>query len=184
MRILVTDSDTRSALAAVRALGRAGHEVITAGDRQPSLASVSRYCSGFEGYPHPGSDPDAFVTALVAIASRRRIDLLLPMTEITTLLATEHRERLPTGCRLPFPAARTVSAASDKAHVVRLADELGVPTPRTLVVDSADEGLAAIDLPFPVVVKPARSRVRTGSNWLSTGVSLCRGCHPIAANPD
>ena len=55
MRILVTDSDTRSALAAVRALGREGHEVITAGDRHPSLASVSRYCHGFEGYPNPGS---------------------------------------------------------------------------------------------------------------------------------
>ena len=171
MRILVTDADTRSALAAVRALGSAGHEVITAGSRHPSLASVSRYSSGFESYPNPGSDPDAFVTALAAMTHGRRIDMLLPMTEITTLLATEHRERLPTGCCLPFPEAKTVSLASDKAYVVRLANELGVPTPRTVVVGSLEDGLAAPDLQFPVVVKPARSRVRLGSTWLSTGVS-------------
>jgi predicted ATP-grasp superfamily ATP-dependent carboligase len=170
MRILVTDSDTRSALATVRALGRAGHEVIAAGDRQPSLASVSRYCASFEGYPHPGSDPDGFVTTLASIAQRRRVELMLPMTEITTLLATEYRECLPAECRLPFPDAQTVSAASDKAHVVRLAQEIGIPTPRTTVVGSTEEGMAA-GLPFPVVVKPARSRVRIGSNWLSTGVS-------------
>ncbi len=170
MRLLVTDSDTRSALAAVRALGRDGHEVIVAGDRHPSLASVSRYCGGFELYPHPGLNPEGFVKALVEIAYRRQIDLVLPMTEITTLLATEHRGQLPDGCSLPFPDALTVSFASDKAKIVRLAEELGIPTPRTLIVESADEGMAA-DLPFPVVVKPARSRVRTGSNWLSTGVS-------------
>ena len=170
MRILVTDSDTRSALAAVRALGKDGHEVIIAGDCHPSLASVSRYCSGFEPCPHPGLNPEGFITALVEIACRRQIDLLLPMTEITTLLATEHRGLLPDGCNLPFPDALTVSVASDKARIVRLAEELGVPTPKTFIVASADEGMAA-GLPFPVVVKPARSRVRIGSTWLSTGVS-------------
>lgn len=172
MRILVTDGDTRAALAAVRSLGRAGHDVIVAGERHPSLASVSRHCSGFEPYPNPGTDSEGFVAALAAIAERRRIDLLMPMTEITTLLATDHRDSLPSSCRLPFPEARTIAAASDKASMVRLATELGVPAPRTVVAASAAEGVKdAAGLPFPVVVKPSRSRVRTGSTWLSTGVS-------------
>ena len=113
------------------------------------------------------------MTALAAIVHRRRIDLLLPMTEITTLLATEHRDRLPTGCRLPFPDAQTVSIASDKAHVVRLADELGVPTPRTVVVARVEEGMAA-DLPFPVVVKPARSQ---GEDRIDLAVDRGQLCH-------
>jgi len=169
MRVLVTDSDSRSALAAVRALGRAGHEVIAAGVHHPSLASVSHYCSDFEAYPHPGSDPDGFVAAVTAATERRQIDLLLPMTEITTLLVTQHRDRLWQGCRLPFPDYETIAQASDKAYVVGIADELGVPTPRTVVIQSAEQ-VAIPDLPFPVVVKPARSRVRVGSKWLSTGV--------------
>jgi predicted ATP-grasp superfamily ATP-dependent carboligase len=56
--------------------------------------------------------------------------------------------------------------------MVNLANELGVPTPRTVVAATAAEGVdAAAGLPFPVVIKPSRSRVRTGSTWLSTGVS-------------
>ena len=172
MRVLVTDSNTRSALAAVRSLGRAGHEVIVAGVRHPSLASVSRYCSSFESYQNPGTNPDGFVEAVASITERRRIELLLPMTEITTLLATGHRDRWPAACRLPFPEGRTIAAASDKAFMVQLANELGVPAPRTVVAASAAEGIAAAaGLPFPVVIKPSRSRVRTGSTWLSTGVS-------------
>ena len=47
-RILITDSDNRSALAATRSLGRAGYQVFTAGEAHPSLASASKYSSGFD----------------------------------------------------------------------------------------------------------------------------------------
>lgn len=177
MRILVTDSDTRPALAAVRALGRRGHEVVTAGVSHPSLASSSRYSSRFEHYEDPARDADAFVRSIVDIARRTEPDVLLPITEITTLLVTEHQSLLPPGCRIPFADAETVAAAANKAHVIQLAQTLGVPTPRTVILPSRDAvQLDALDLPYPVVIKPARSRVRIGSEWISTGVSY-------AANP-
>jgi predicted ATP-grasp superfamily ATP-dependent carboligase len=169
LRVLVTDSDSRSALAAVRALGRAGYEVIAAGVRHPSLASVSRYCSRFEACPNPGSNPEGFVTALAAMTRRLQIDVLMPMSEITTLLATKHRSLLWSGCRLPFPDHEAIAKASDKAYVVGIAEELGIPTPRTVVVQAAEKHWAP-DLPYPIVIKPSRSRVRIGSTWLSTSV--------------
>lgn len=172
MRILVTDSDTRSALAAVRTLGRQRHEVITAGERHPSLASASRYSTRFETYPNPGADAPGFVRALVEIATRNRIEVVLPMTEITTLLATEHQEQLPAGCRLPFASPQAVRNASDKAYVMRLAQARNVPIPRTIFASSAADALVqAAGESFPLVIKPARSRVRVGSGWISTSVS-------------
>lgn len=180
MRILVTDSDTRSALAVVRSLGHAGHDVFVAGDHDPSLASTSRHCREFVHYPHPGHDPAGFVQAIVDVARQQKIALVIPTTEITTLLLTRHRDRLPDGCRLPFPDSDTVANASNKAWVVRLATELGVPVPRTIIVESASQALG-IDLPFPVVVKPARSRVQTDSGWLSMGVSYAGDADAIRA---
>ena len=70
MRILVTDSDNRSALATVRTLGQRGHTIFVAGEQHPSLASVSRHCAGFVPYPSPNQDPDGFVTAVVAVKER------------------------------------------------------------------------------------------------------------------
>src|SRR5688500_494742 len=102
MRVLVTDSDNRSALAAVRSLGKAGHTVVTTGDRFPSLAAVSRYSTAFERYPSPAEDPTGFLAAVVSSIDKHAIDVVLPMAEITTLLLTQNRESLPSRCTLPF----------------------------------------------------------------------------------
>ena len=171
MRVLVTDGDSRPALAAVRALGRRGHEVIVACERHPCLASVSKYVAGSESIPSPVTDAPGFEAALVELVQRRRVDVALPITEVSTLLVAENQQRLPSFCRVPFPSAAIVANAANKVHVIRMAERLGVPVPRGLVVESADEGVRrAAELPFPIVVKPARSRVRVGSHWISTGV--------------
>lgn len=180
MRVLVTDSDTRSALAAVRALGKRGHEVVTAGLASPSLAAVSRYSSRFEQYPDPAVDSAAFIEALAGIVRRCAIDVILPMTEVTTLLVTQHQRELQ--ARIPFASTETVANTSDKSFVISLAGRLGVPVPRTRIVHSAAQGAAeAAGIPFPVVVKPARSRVRTPAGWISTGVSYARDAAGLAA---
>lgn len=172
MRLLLTDGDTRPALAAVRALGRAGHEVIVAAERQPALAAASRFCSDFEAHASPVDDPEGFIADIKSVVARRRVDVLFPMTEVTTLLVTGNRTALPYSCSLPFADTSAIATASDKAQVVALAQELGVPTPATHVVaDVAATVSIPGNLPFPIVVKPSRSRIRTRSGWISTGVS-------------
>lgn len=181
MRVLITDSDNRSALAATRSLGKHGHFVITAGDSRNSLAAVSRYSSGFMAYPNPMQDPDGFVAAVASMARTHHIDVILPMSDITTILLTQNRAALPPGCELPFPDPETVALAANKAHVMQLGEKIGVPIPRTVYLDSAQQ-LADVSLPFPypVVVKPARSRVRTATGFVSTGVAYARDAAELA----
>jgi predicted ATP-grasp superfamily ATP-dependent carboligase len=171
MRVLITDADNRSALAATRSLGARGHTVVIAAERQPALAAVSRHAAAVETCPSPAADPQGFVAAIVQIVARQRIDVLLPMTEITTLLLTEHQHLLPEHCKLPFPATECVARASNKAYVMQTADELGVPIPATHIVESTEAALAVAEaLTYPAVIKPARSRVRTANGWVSTAV--------------
>jgi predicted ATP-grasp superfamily ATP-dependent carboligase len=172
MRILVTDGNTRSALAAVRSLGRQGHEVVVAATSPASLAGASRHAAARATYPDPMADAGAFMPAIAGIVREQNIEVLMPMTEISTLLVTGERHLLPSECRLPFPAVEIVDRAANKADVLALADSLGIPTPRTQVIANAAEALASLDsLTFPTVIKPARSRVRRGSGWLSTSVA-------------
>jgi predicted ATP-grasp superfamily ATP-dependent carboligase len=170
-RILITDGDNRSALAATRALGQLGHEVFVASDMQPSLAAVSKYATGFDMYQSPYVAPDQFVRDVAKILQERQIEVLLPMTEITTILLTRHRAVLPAQVRIPFPDTQIVSTAADKASVLRLAQSIGVPIPVTHIVDSPndiDTVLSRVD--YPAVFKPSRSRTWTGQQWVSSGV--------------
>ena len=171
MRVLVTDSDSRSALAATRALGRCGHTVFTAGEHPQSIAVVSRYSAGFAPYPAPSKHPREFVAAIAEAAARLEIDVVLPTTEITTLLLTRHAALLPAGTRLPFADPAVVESAANKATVLELADACGIPIPRTEVLRTAqDVEKLHCWSSYPAVLKPARSRVMTERGWISLGV--------------
>jgi predicted ATP-grasp superfamily ATP-dependent carboligase len=174
-RVLVTDSDTRSALAVTRALGRCGYTVYSAGEHRESLAAVSRYSSGFAPYPAPAKHPRDFVVAVAEAAARLDIDVIVPTAETTTLLLTRHATMLPARTRLPFADAGTVERAANKAEVLKLALECGIPIPRTEFIETPS-GISAVGAwsSYPAVVKPARSRVATANGWLSMGVRYAK----------
>lgn len=180
MKILVTDGNNRSALAIVRSLGRGGHTVLVGEKSALSLAGVSRHASARVVYPDPDRAPSAFTAALPALVREHGVELLLPVSDITTALAVEAAPELPPSCALPFAQGAAIAAAADKGGVVELARELGVDVPRTLVLASA-AALPEIlpEVVYPVVVKPSRSRVREGEGWLYTGVSYARDAREL-----
>lgn len=172
MRILVTDGNTRAALAITRSLGRAGHEVRVGANTLDSLAGASRHCQARVCYPDPDRYGQAFVDFIGDYVAHEAVDVLLPVTDITTLTIDAHRARMPSGCALPFPDLDTVKTVADKAAMMTLAEQLGVDIPRTLTLGSAaDPAASAQNLNFPLVIKPCKSRVATETGWIYTAVS-------------
>lgn len=171
MRILVTDGDNRATLAITRSLGRAGHEVIVGEKQQPSLAQTSIGCTEALVYPDPVKRPDEFVAFLASAVRERHIDALLPVSDITAFLVAGHRHLLPDTCGVPFPSLEALEQAADKVGVVERAIRLGLPVPRSVVLESATTPIPDLPFPYPVVVKPRQSRVRTTVGWVSSAVS-------------
>lgn len=173
-RALVLDANERSALAATRALGRAGVSVATAERRGESLAGHSRYSVASWTYPDPYEDPDGFVGALPELAHRAGAGVILPMTEVTTYLIAKHRDRFAEFA-VPMAAFDAFEALSDKCRLFELAQQLGVPTPRTWFASNATDAARWLhDVPYPVVIKPFRSRILDGGRWLNTAVRFAR----------
>ena len=181
MNVLVTDGDNRAALAITRSLGRKGHRIIVGEKTQPSLASVSRYCAERLMYPDPIKRPDDFLTDLLRMVKEKGVDVLLPVTEITTGLVTENAKKFDRLCRLPFPDGNAFRTASNKQEIVRIAESLGVPVPVTRVLlekNVRDKTIAGLS--FPVVVKSHRSRVLTENGWQAAGVSYASDPEELA----
>jgi predicted ATP-grasp superfamily ATP-dependent carboligase len=78
------------------------------------------------------------------------------------------RERL--GCLVPIPPLAVIERAANKVDIMQTAEGLGVPVPRGSVVVGPD-GVAGLQLEFPVVIKPWRSRVRCDGRWHALSVS-------------
>lgn len=171
-RVLVFNANERCALAVTRSLGSQGVPVITADETPASLAGRSRYSASYFKYPSPRTQPQDFIEYIARLIDEQQIDMLLPMTELTSTLLLSHRAALPTAM-LPFADLETVMSLSDKSRLMRLAATLDVPTPRTWYVDdpvALPEDLAA--LPYPLVLKPGQSWQQTNGVWRRNAVRI------------
>ncbi len=171
MAVFVTDGDQRATLAVVRSLGRAGIRVVVGHSTAQSLAGSSRYCARSVGYPSPWERPRQFQQFLRQEMHTGDYRLLLPMTDVTTLLAAPLRTELPASVCLPVGEEACLRRAQDKAAVLQLAESLGLAVPATFPRQPG-ESLAsfAARLPFPVVIKPRFSRTLQNNGWVSGSV--------------
>ncbi len=172
MNILVTDGDNRSALAVTRSLGRLGHTVLVTDTKGKNLASCSRFCSRSIATPDPLHHAAAYAGAIMEIADREKIDTIFPMTEQSIYALNRFRDALPVTTLLACPPQSMMESVSDKSALCKMAESLQVAIPKTLYLDNAGDLARIIDQidTFPVVVKPALSRIQVGEGFLSGGV--------------
>ncbi|MES9927980.1 MAG: hypothetical protein ABW158_07680 [Candidatus Thiodiazotropha sp. 6PDIVS] len=177
MNVLVTDGYARAALAVTRSLGSKGHKVFVASESEVSLASSSKHCHQGLAYPSPREAPEAFVDYLVEVVEQHQIQVLIPVTDVCLLLVSRHRERFPDSCAVPIADDSAINLAADKNHILELAKSIGMPVPISLMISSKEdieEKLAGDELTYPVVLKPVRSRVKSGDRWISTAVDYAK----------
>ena len=156
---LVTDAGRGSAVAFIRSLGRRGWDVTAADARRMNAGSRSRYATHRLVYPDPVSDADGAVEAILEATRRRPVDLVLPITDEVGLPLAAARDRFGSETRLALPDPAAMAIAHDKARTLDLATRLGVPVPPTVHVETADDAIAAaVELGWPVVIKPGASR--------------------------
>jgi predicted ATP-grasp superfamily ATP-dependent carboligase len=171
MKAFVTDGDERPALAITRSLGRRGVSVLVGEARPASLASSSTYCARHVTYPSPYRSPEAFDRFVEDLVERERVDLVVPVTDVTTHLVARRQDALRRHAAVAAPPFEAFDLVSDKWSLLQRAAQCGIPIPRTHFVDGLDglrPLLAHID--YPAVVKPARSRMPTDAGWLSGSV--------------
>ncbi len=141
-------------LGIVRSLGRQGIPTCVVDDER-SIAPFSRYAT-HSVRVRDLSDDDRAVDALLDAGHRLGLEgwVLFPTRDETVAAISSHRATLSDVYRVPTPDWRTIQWAWDKRNTHRLAAGLGIPVPRTWYPRDLDE-LEAIDVPFPVAVKPA-----------------------------
>lgn len=170
MRILITDGNERASLAAARSLVYAGHAVSVCAPTRLSLAGASRRVRSHRVVTDPLHDPAGYVTELGRFLRRGSSTILLPMTDGSVEAVLEHRDELPADVTIPLPDLTTYRAASDKAHVMALAEQCGFAVPDTRVIISARDEVPETSF-FPAFVKPHRSVVAVNGTRAKVGVT-------------
>ncbi len=179
-RVLVLNANQRSSLAVVRSLGRHHVQVFSADETPDSLAGSSRYSKACFQYPSAQQQPEEFCQSIQVLCKLHRIDIVIPMTELTATLLLEQNSSEQ--CyQLPFAELETVNSLADKCQLIHTAETIGIPIPDTWYVDNPDQ--LPIDLKkasYPLVLKPGKSWVKYQGKWIHTTVRIAENAQQAA----
>jgi predicted ATP-grasp superfamily ATP-dependent carboligase len=168
--VILTNARHWSTLAAARCLGRHGIKVACGEEEKlPQSffppAACSRYCRERFTYPHYETEPESFIKAICSFANKHKeYDVLMPVAEETCVIA-KHISAIRSSAphlRIPLHEYKYIEIANDKRMIVKIAERIGIPTPRTYVPSSLEEvERIGESIRYPAVVKlPALSGSR------------------------
>lgn len=141
-------------LAIARSLGRRGIPVYIIED-QHSVSVFSRYVTRVIRVPDI-RDEQKTVDSVLEVGRRFGLKgwVLFPTRDETVAAFSLHRDRLAEFFRVTTPPWDVIRWAWDKNNTWKMAEKIGIPSPRTWNVTSADE-LSALYPHLPLAVKPA-----------------------------
>lgn len=171
--VIVTDGETRTALACVRSLGARGVPVHVLAARTPALAGASRFATRVHAVPAADTAPEAWAEAVRRIAASLPGALVLPVTEVAlgSLFAFDGDRHLSVAA----PPREAYEHAVDKHGLLARAAACGLAVPRSVLVEDP----AALEkLPpgfsFPLFLKSRRSLWLEAGRWRNGDKALVR----------
>ena len=156
MGIFVTDSGYKHTLGIVRSLGSRNLAVDVGSPYSDSqLCSFSKYCHRSFVYPDPKKDLNGFVRFFSRVGMSLGDRIVVPVGYTTTFFLSMKRDVLGQDIVVPLADFQSLKVAANKGDSVLLAQKLGVPVPKTIIVGRFSE-LEDVNIPsYPVVVKGA-----------------------------
>jgi predicted ATP-grasp superfamily ATP-dependent carboligase len=171
--ILVTDAQMRQSLAIIRSLGKKGLKVIAGDSEIISTGFFSRYTYKRIVYPDPLQNEKGFVDFILNLVRKGNIEMIIPVRDKCLIPLSKHKKEFEKFTRLPFPDFTTITKARDKSKTIKIASQIGIPVPKTIVA-SNEEDILTIKK-FPVIIKPTES---SGSR----GFSICHNQKELLIN--
>ena len=145
------------ALGVARSLGEKGIPSIVV-DNKPRSAWFSRYVVKRFQWHSQMDDPE-FVSFLLQMGKQHHLEqwVLFPMQDEAVQLVAYNTQQLAQIYTLVTQEWDIVQWANDKRRTYQMAQEIGVPFPRTCLSCSVKTISRRLDIPFPAIIKPAIS---------------------------
>ncbi len=177
---MILDGEQRAALAAARSLVRAGLAVGVGYSSSGAIAAATGGIAYSAKLPSPAVSVSRFKADLDLTAARKCTPWVLPITDSSASallsLPSDHLN-----FATPLDSAG-YNRLSDKTSLVELARRHDVPTPNGKAVTSVSAALEAAQYQgFPVVLKPARSKVLIEDCVVATSVRVAHTPNDIEA---
>lgn len=152
-KILLLGAGTQ-ALAIIKGLAKAGHDVCMLTGEHGNYADVSRYISECF-YCHVPTMSDEFLKYIEGLIAKEGIDVLIPTGDESAEFLSKNKERLHKIVKFTVPDYEYFLKGYDKNKLMSLCQEKGYPHPQSVDLTKTsinDEKLRSF--PYPAMLKP------------------------------
>lgn len=154
-RVLVTDASERAALAVIRSLGKKNIEVTAGDNARFNIGFFSKYCKKRVLYPPPELEKMKFTRTMLKLVRDESFDLLIPITDKAMVPIIEQKEDFEQYTKVAAPNYSTAIKALDKIETLKLAQQHGIPFPKTVFGEDIDDpNHFSKEVTYPVVIRP------------------------------
>lgn len=150
---IVIGLDSMTGLQTARLLARRGVPVIGIAEDPQHFCCRTNVC---QRIVYSATKEAELIRTLEKLANELgQTAVLVPCTDMSVLLISNHRQRLEPWYRYALPSAETVEMLMNKVSFYEYAQQAGLPVPGTFFLRSrADAEKAARELSFPCMLKP------------------------------
>jgi predicted ATP-grasp superfamily ATP-dependent carboligase len=160
-RVLAVVGNTQVGLWTVRSLGRAGLAAYAVCTSPHGLPAHSRYAAGAWVLDVGPTDP-SWIDEIESLARELGVGSILTIAEGYHAALIRHRERFEPDIHVFSPPAECFRKATDKDHMHRLCEDLGVPVARGMTLDALMARADAGPLRFPLVLRTRNQNADAG----------------------
>jgi predicted ATP-grasp superfamily ATP-dependent carboligase len=154
MSAIVTNADSSKALIVTRSLGRKKIEVTTTGNERLSAAFFSKYSKNHFLHPSPLKFQLGFINTLEKFVKKRKIDVLMPINSVETLIISKYKYKFEPYTKVPFADYSKMIKLHNKEELAKIATKINLPIPKTYLINDINEirNIARV-IEYPVVIK-------------------------------
>jgi predicted ATP-grasp superfamily ATP-dependent carboligase len=143
--------------AVIRGLAHWDIEIIALSHSKDDIAHLSRYVSEVVHITRPDKDEEQFISVLLQNVSRWKGALILETNDNAAVVLSRHKEMLSKYYRIATPDYKVLDIFIEKEKTYALAEECGVPFPKSYALNSWDDLEKIQGLLYPCILKPIRS---------------------------
>lgn len=170
--ILLTGGRAPVTLELARLLSKAGYNIFVADSLKHHLCSYSQAVTQNFWVPPPRFNPTGFINALVEIIKQEKISLLIPTCEEIFYISNGLAQLTPL-CDVFAEPLEKLNSLHNKWDFIRKVEQLGLPAPKTWLIQSHEDLWNVLKTPSPVkiVLKPVYSRFASNVQILTKPVA-------------